>query len=155
MATTIRVTGLDEATERIGEITGRLRDLSPVLAIVAEDIKTLTDDSFQESRSPDGKRWKPLAPATIRQRRQGSSKPLIDTGTLRASISARAGKRTVRFGTNVPYAPVHQFGGEHIPARPFLPVTPGGELMDTGPAGAEFDAIREAIVRYIQTGELA
>lgn len=157
MATSVSVRGLDEATRRIGELSGRLSDLSPALRPAAEDLKTLIDDSFRESRSPDGTPWAPLKPATIKRRRQGSSKPLVDTGTLRNSISVRAGKKTLRVGTNVPYAGTHQFGGEHIPARPFLPIsggTGGHSLMTGGPAGAEIEAIRRAIIEYIRTGRV-
>ena len=31
--------------------------------------------------------WAPLSPKTIKRRRHGGSQPLIDTGTLRASVS--------------------------------------------------------------------
>jgi len=59
---------------------------------------------------------------------------LIDTGRLRASVSGKGGADSVRkledtrleIGTNVKYAPVHQFGSpkKNIPARPFLQFLP-------------------------------
>lgn len=37
--------------------------------------------------------WQPLAPATLRARRHGGDKPLIDTGTLRSSVSFEIRKK--------------------------------------------------------------
>lgn len=69
--------------------------------------------------------WKPLSPLTIALRRKGRTKGmggpriLRDTGTLYNSIQpGRAGslsgvinKGEARVGTNLLYAPLHQFGG--------------------------------------------
>lgn len=43
------------------------------------------------------------------------------TGTLTASINTRkTGKATVKVGTNVEYAAIHEFGSSKVPARPYL-----------------------------------
>ena len=72
-------------------------------------------------------------------------KPLNDTGALRRSIHYEPSPRSVKIGTNLDYAMIHQYGGDikvtpkmrkylhsqgihlrnttntiHIPARPFL-----------------------------------
>ena len=157
MAAAITISGLDEAIARLDEIGQRARDLRPVLAVAAEDLKTLVDDSFEQSRAPDGSPWAPLASSTVARRRQGSSKPLIDTGRLRNSINASSGPSSLKVGTNVPYAAYHQFGTEDIPARPFLPVVGDAEgfsLTATGPAGRELDRIRRMIETYVATGEI-
>jgi phage gpG-like protein len=67
--------------------------------------------------------WKPLKPATIR--RKGSSKPLIDTGKLRASITHRVDNHTAKvglFGEEALIGAVHEFGApsRNIPERSFL-----------------------------------
>lgn len=59
--------------------------------------------------------WKPLSASTIARRRKKSSKPLQDTGTLRASWTTAAGNpkivgNTVSVTSNVKYAPFHEFG---------------------------------------------
>ena len=94
---------------------------------------------FRESRGPDGQPWAPLSPATIARRRQGSSKPLLDTGRLRNSITyATEGQNAVVVGTNVRYGRMQQQGaakGEfgrtsrgspipwgRVPGRPYLGV---------------------------------
>jgi len=55
------------------------------------------------------------------------SKPLIDTGALRSSVTSQASgtvreisSNRLRFGTAIPYAAFHQHGTGRIPARPFL-----------------------------------
>lgn len=58
----------------------------------------------------------------------GSSKPLLDTGRLRNSITYRLlGSTGVEIGSNTAYAAIHQFGGKAgrgrkvgIPARTFI-----------------------------------
>jgi phage gpG-like protein len=74
--------------------------------------------------------WKPLSNATkkIRPDRIGG-KPLNDTGKLKMSVTSRATKhvtkRKLEYGTNLIYAPMHNFGGVggwgyKIPQREFL-----------------------------------
>lgn len=157
MAAAVTINGLDALRDRLDEIGERARNLEPVLSVAAEDLKTLVDDSFEGSRSPAGVRWQPLAPATVKKRRQGSSKPLVDTGNLRNSINASSGPGRLSVGTNVPYAGFHQFGTGDIPARPFLPIagSPGSlSLVTTGPASQEIERIRRMIEVYVATGEI-
>lgn len=70
-----------------------------------------------------------------------SKKPLVATGELAHSIRYQVLGNAVEIGTNrfadriTNGAAIHQFGGQAgrghkvtIPARPFLPITPSGEL---------------------------
>jgi len=137
----------------------RAINLSAVLAPLAQDLRTLIDNSFQQSRSPGGDDWRPLSPRTIARRRHGSgsgprAKPLIDTGRLRNSLQVVAQPRSIQFGTSVEYAGPQQFGTKTIPARPFLPVTGSGEFMNAGPAEAWLDEAAEMIADYIETGRV-
>lgn len=77
---------------------------------------------FSRSEGPYGP-WRPLAPATIRRRRGGSDKPLLDTGRLRNSITHEANSLSVLVGTNVEYAAFHQFGTKRKTTRDFTPRT--------------------------------
>lgn len=59
-----------------------------------------------------------------------NSKPLVDTGALRDSVSQNYDNDTAIVGTNRVYAAIHHFGGMagrnrkvRIPARPFLALT--------------------------------
>ncbi|MGB9876927.1 MAG: phage virion morphogenesis protein [bacterium] len=60
---------------------------------------------------------------------------LIDTGTLMRSVTERSAQGAIRrltnteliIGTNIKYAPYHQFGTKHIPKQPFLQILPEDE----------------------------
>jgi len=63
----------------------------------------------------------------------GEHPPILrDTQTLMRSVTAREHPKGIRkltkteliIGTNVEYAPYHQYGTKHIPARPFLQILP-------------------------------
>lgn len=155
MATRITVRGLSEALRDLDEVEGRLNDLTPVMEVIGEDLKTFVDDRFDTSTDPTGAPWQPLKASTVAKRRKGSARPLIDTGNLRNSIATRPGPRSLRIGTVVPYAPVHQFGTKHIPQRRFLPFTPdGSDFESEGLAGEELREIENALVTYIIEGRI-
>lgn len=144
----------DGAIELMDEMGTRSLDLSPVLAVIAQDLLTFADDAFADSRGPTGEAWQPLKAATIKRRRQGSSKPLIDTGTLRGSLTAVAGASAILVGTNVPYAGFHQFGTVRVPARPYLPFTADNEAVTEGLAEEEWQRYERLIAVFIETGEI-
>lgn len=152
----ITVRGLSEALRDLDDVQGRLSDLSPVMRVIAEDLKTFVDDRFDTSTDPKGLPWAPLAASTLARRRNGSAKPLVDTGVLRNSINARPGRRSVQIGTNVPYAGPHQFGSApKLPRRAFLPFNEDGTAFETkGPAGEELEHIVDMIAAYIRDGTI-
>ncbi|MBW6395237.1 phage virion morphogenesis protein [Thermus sp. SYSU G05001] len=115
---------------------------------VAEGILSRTIRRFDEQKAPDGTPWPPLSAATLlgelrakdrlkgggyskrAQERVAKRKALIKTGRLRNSIGWKVVGSKVFVGTNVVYAPIHQFGGYagrghkvRIPARPFLGIS--------------------------------
>lgn len=79
---------------------------------IAEDMKTKTDMRFRHSKDPNGVMWEPLKESTVSRRRKGSSKPLVDTGELRGSISSKATKDAAIVGTNKEYAAFQNFGAK-------------------------------------------
>jgi len=97
------------------EVAQQARPLKQVGILLLNQIDTF----FQISGNPtDGGSWQRNSLVTIA--RKGSSKPLIDTGRLRASFTFdyKPGKLTV--GTPVQYAEFHQ-NGNRVPRRPMLP----------------------------------
>lgn len=127
---------------RLGEALRRLARGLPeeVPKAVAEGITSRTIRRFSEQRAPDGTPWPPLSAATLlaeargrgrrAQERLARRKALIRTGRLRNSIGWKVVGTRIYVGTNVVYAPIHQFGGQagrgrkvRIPARPFLGLT--------------------------------
>lgn len=97
-----------------------------------------------------------------RYRAPGGAQALIDTGRMRRSLHADVVGNTIRFGTNVVQGTTQFYGNPNnkmfgkarapIPARPFMPVTPNGQPMARGPAGAFFDKLRLQLRDYILTG---
>lgn len=72
--------------------------LDDVGAALAENVRM----TFVMGASPYGVPWAPL--------RHRKGQPLRDTGRLMNSITHRVVGNTVEVGTNVEYAPTHQFG---------------------------------------------
>lgn len=81
--------------------------------------------AFGLQRSPGGEQWPALAASTIK--RKGHGRILYESGDLMASMIDRndphhAGEvlpRGLTFGTDLEYAPIHQFGSSRIPQREF------------------------------------
>ena len=114
------------STDGLGEALGTLRllatkgeDLAPMLDELGQDEVARVVQRFEQSRSPDGTAWQALK----RPRPRGGDRPLQDTGVLMGSITAQVHGNTLQIGTATDYAHYHQFGTQHIPARPFLGVS--------------------------------
>jgi phage virion morphogenesis protein len=86
--------------------------------------------TFRDEGSPAGS-WPRLAPSTLKRlaKKGAGHKLLIGTGRLRNSIAQEIDGHTLRMGSNVVYARIHQLGGvagrgARIPARPYLVFRP-------------------------------
>ncbi len=75
---------------------------APALDAIGRVLKTHLQLEFQTGTDPYGNRWAPL------KVRHGQ--PLRDKGHLMSSIDYRVDGDGVEIGTNLSYAPVHQFG---------------------------------------------
>ncbi len=85
---------------------------------IGEYLVQRTEERFDKEIGPGGVPWVELQPETRARKRH--SKILTETGRLRGSFNYQVSADELLFGTNVIYAAIHQFGGEHMPARPFL-----------------------------------
>jgi phage gpG-like protein len=143
---------VEDRLDAYREAVGATRKL--LTAIGLRQLKWIADN-FRAAGLEE--KWPPLAPSTVLGRRRGSSEILQDTGTLRASFTARIRERSVVVGTNVFYAEFHEKGtkpyvitvrskkvlankraglffGKRVdhpglPRRPMLPRTPTGERL--------------------------
>lgn len=97
------------------------------------EIGTLVEDQTKlriadEKRAPDGTPWAPwserYAESLTRRNRVNPRSLLVGHGDLRDSVQNYTTGETVKVGSNLIYAAIHQFGGEAvgmpIPARPYL-----------------------------------
>lgn len=150
-----------------GELSGdveamidRMQNLEPVLKGRAEALDAVIQEGFRTGTSPLGGPWKALSEGTIQNRRQGSGKPLVDTGQLKGHTNARATKKSVIFGVSgapATYAGTHQFGRPQskIPARRFLPMNDSGKAdFSSGKALTWFNRAIKRVRHFILTGEL-
>lgn len=121
-----------QVTHALNQLSQRVTNMRPAMESIGREIAGLVDLSFIDTHDPYGNPWAALSPVTIAKRRNGGSKPLNDTGRLKASITSNATQHEVTIGTTELYGKTHQFGanqGEYaprvpwgdIPARPFLP----------------------------------
>ena len=97
------------ALRRLSE---KLDDLTPAMDRIGAYLANEARKTFIDARSPWGAPWAPLKEATVARRRKRSNVPLRDTGRLMNSIGHVASRHRVSVGTNVKYAPTHQFGAK-------------------------------------------
>jgi phage virion morphogenesis protein len=134
--TRLSLAQLQQRFAQVGDLA-HLLDWSRPLKVVAIYLAARAKDRFDQSAGPDGRPWPPLKRPRPKRKgqRAGRDKPLIDTGLLRASMSARHAAdhieevhgSSLTFGTSVWYASFHQHGTQTIPARPFSGLSPVDE----------------------------
>lgn len=147
-----------EVTDSLAELSARLNDLEPVLRGIGEDQVARIKQRFATATGPDGVKWKANSQSTLMRyitSRGGFSKktgkitakgrtlaaskrPLQGhSNDLARQIFYEASPSQLVIGSSMIYAAMHQYGGTKaqfphlwgdIPARPFLPVTPIGQL---------------------------
>lgn len=133
MPITITVTRQPDVSAWADAITAGIEAWAPA---AAEALREAADSCFEREVDPWGAAWAPLAQVTINERNRlgQAGKILQRSGVLRRSLagypvtptSGVTRARVAPGGPSAVYAAVHQFGGEHTPARPYLPIRPGG-----------------------------
>lgn len=116
-----------ENIKRINQTLGLIAQKSENCTALMRDIAGTMESAVLKNFDQGGR------PAWLGLRyREG--KPLVDSENLMGSIVSQYDHQSAVVGTNVEYAPIHQFGGKAgrdkkatIPARPFLQLTPQEE----------------------------
>lgn len=118
------------------------QDLTPAMREIASILEEAAEEAFQSQRAPDGTPWADLSDHTKAARRKRGKWPgqiLQITGDLAGSLTSAYDATSAVAGSNLVYAPTHQFGAEEgafgktpggrpipfgdIPARPFLGIS--------------------------------
>lgn len=111
----INLLGLKLFLEKVNRLQKALNEteiLDESAALLLNRIRT----RFLAEQDPDGNQWKPSQRALAT-----GGRTLFKTGTLFHSLQAYAvGQDDRAIGTDVLYAPFHQFGTPNMVARPFL-----------------------------------
>lgn len=115
MSVSMQVTIDDaEVKDLIKQLGDRAADFKKPMTIAAEYMRFSIENNFKEGGRPT--KW----PPSKRAQRQGGQ-TLRDKGRLLDSITYEAAEDSLRIGTNVKYARIHQFGG----------IIPGGIIRAT------------------------
>ena len=142
----------------LARLASAASDLEPAMKSVSGILESQAQASFEREAAPDGERWADLSDVTKARRaarRKWPGRILQVGGDLAGSITAAHGRDFAAAGTNVAYAPTHQFGARKgqfgrtargapipwgdIPARPFLGLSRDGE-----------DDVLDAIGRHLE-----
>ena len=134
-----------------------LTDTAPLMQDISRALESETLLRFHFGGRPA---WAGLSPVTLARRARGGGAILQDTGELKGSIKATHTNDTASVGSNLKYAPTHQFGAKQgefgrsdrntplpwgdIPARPFIPMDKNGDISYDG-----FLAVREVVNGYL------
>lgn len=122
-----------DVIQQIAALQQRLSNPAPLMAGIAAELLSVTEDAFAREGEVGGEKWKPLALSTIRQREKRGQWPgkklQRSTAGLAASIQPFHSAGRAGLTVSKPYAAIHQFGGMagrgrkvEIPARPYLPM---------------------------------
>lgn len=136
----IQATGLEDAQGTLEDIEDKADDITPLLKELTNHLKNVTEESFENQKTPEGNNWTPIKP---RKNDNTPTKILYDTGHMQDTLyansfmdSAVVGVNTISKGYQYPL--VHQFGTDKagrgnktkIVARPFMPIKKSGELYE-------------------------
>lgn len=150
---------LQQLIDEIDFTIKQCKNISPILHEVGNLAKNEAELSFEKETSPFGDKWTPLSKQTLKHKK--GSKILTESSMLQSSINSRtklqqtktSTQGSVSIGTNLEYAPIHQFGGKagknlkaNIPARPFLPFKDGDIPNDLK------EDIKETILNHFKLG---
>lgn len=104
--------GIDDVNRSFGELLARASNRLLLFKEVAFRLASSIQTNFREGGRPD--RWK-----SSRRAAKESGQTLLRTGRLMRSASLpKINADGIEFGSNLPYAAIHQFGGEiQMPAR--------------------------------------
>ncbi len=173
MSQTIIIQGLDEINARLGTLSRELSDMQPTLDEIGNELADITDESFENQKTPWGEAWAPNSQATLDsyKEKKGKGKSakakaaltadkliLIDSGLLRSSVTHEATKDSVTLTAGKVYARIHQLGGEagrgksvSLPARPYMPLK--DEKLDDGTQKVVNDMIMQRLIEAVAKSE--
>lgn len=150
-----RFRSLGLARARLQQRIRRAQDLRPVLMRVAPKIEEMARLAIEQSRSPSGQQFAPLAPSTLAARKPGEGvTPLNKTGAGKASIRCFVSSRNELRMLFAHYLKFHMTAGPHRPMRNAFPFEIGIDGQPH-PISKIDQLIRAELRAYIQDGKAA
>lgn len=160
MSFTIEIHDKD-VTTALNNLLRATSDLSPFLMALGDDIIERTKQRFETATAPDGIPWAPNSPVTLARKKAGKRPLQGESGDLARQFYPEVSENELIVSNTMKYAAVQQYGaiqGEFgrdqrnhpipwgdIPARPFMPITPMGDLYPEEKA-----TIVDLLNRYFQ-----
>jgi phage gpG-like protein len=114
-----QIKGLDRLERFVDRLLFKVADTRTLMEKLGARFVSTTVDRINRGIEP------PNAPLT-RAWKKGSNTPLRDTGRLMSSITYKAGKDLVIWGSNLLYAGIHQLGGTIKPVNAKKLAIPAG-----------------------------
>lgn len=119
-----KVKGIDDASGYFQRVRRSAEDFSVLGGLIADDLLLSTRQRFYEERDANGKKWKGYEKSTLisKQRKGIAPRMLKLSNTLLDSFESEVTAHSIIIGTEVPYAPHHQFGvpANNLASRQFL-----------------------------------
>lgn len=129
-----------EIEKHLLKLADKTKSLRPLMKNIAGIFSYSTEENFKEEGRP---KWKDLAESTKKRREKKGKWPgpiLQVEGQLASSVTTYYDDTSAVIGSNLPYAAIHQLGGQAgknkkvtIPARPYLNLDSSDieEIIDT------------------------
>jgi len=107
-----------DALRKINMVAAQLTIVYPMLRNMGDYLITSHMRRFEKQISPDGTPWKALSPRYLKTKRKNKDKILQFNGYLKNNMRYQVENDELLFGSDRPYAAIHQFGGDiNIAAR--------------------------------------
>lgn len=140
MQVSMKIDNLPGVKRKLDETRQNISDTEPLMNKLGNYFEAMTQDSFDNKKSPDGRKWDPLSNATIQAKKKKgktTTRILYQSGELQDKFIYHSTRDELVVGTNAnhkgyDYPAVHQFGtkDKKTPARTFMPFDINGELYD-------------------------
>jgi phage virion morphogenesis protein len=95
--------------QQVADATG---NPEPMLRDMGEYLLIAHDGRFKSQTAPDGTPWQALSPAYQRRKKKNQDKIMRLDGHLANTLRYQVRSGELLFGSNRPYAAIHQLGGE-------------------------------------------
>lgn len=141
------VQGLDDLKRTLSDFLSKAENRLPAMREIAVRLVSSIQQNFREGGRPD--RW-----LISRRAKKEHGQTLLKSGRLMKSVTIpEITPEGITFGSNLPYAAIHQFGGEiHRKAQTLLfRRTKTGESRFLSRRAAE--RRRKGAIRFARTGE--
>ncbi len=116
-----------QALKSLQQIANQLQNPRRLYGIWGETLKKIHTDRFKAETDPDGKKWKPLSPITLAEKKGAGI--LRESGNLSNKTAYNINSDGVEFGSAEIYARLHQFGGVIRPKTKKILKTKGGRFL--------------------------